>query len=139
MKPVSYDRKSLNKAYNNDNGIYVDKNTMYIAGTRDIQNDVFQWPLIPLNMVPRSHIYKRADEILKMYPEVKNIVGHSYGGAAALELAKQYPGRYRTRTYAAPVMSFSSSDNRYGYRGDPVSSFDWGRQSLGFSLNPHGY
>ena len=55
--------------------------------------DVAQWPLIALGLTQKSDIYRRADQILKDNPHVKNIVAHSYGGSAALELQKQYQDR----------------------------------------------
>ena len=41
-------------------------------------------------------------QTLKDNPQVKQVVGHSLGGAVALELQKQFPD-LKSRTYGAPV------------------------------------
>ena len=82
----------LIRAYHNSSGTYIKDDTIYLARSRNMK-DVVQWPLIPLGLTQKSDIYKRADQILKDNPHVKNIVAHSYGGSTARELQKQYQDR----------------------------------------------
>ena len=66
---------------------------------------------------------------------------HSLGGAAALELAKNHPGRQlETETYGAPVFSFSGSAHRHRRYLDPVAALDTGAQTTApQGFNPHSY
>ena len=77
-----------------------------------------------------SERYKNALQTLKDNPQVKQVVGHSLGGAVALELQKQYPD-LNSRVYGAPVFDPSGverlwKDNVERYRNwnDPVAMFD---------------
>ncbi len=63
--------------------------------------------------------------MLKANPQVKNIVGHSMGGAVSHELQRNQPG-LRSVTYGAPSVSLGGSGERYRNRYDPVSFFDRG-------------
>ncbi len=56
---------------------------------------------------------------------VKNVVGHSLGGAVVHELQKNHPG-LRSVTYGAPSVSLSGGGERYRNNWDPVSMFDRG-------------
>jgi pimeloyl-ACP methyl ester carboxylesterase len=74
-----------------------------------------------------------------------NVVGHSLGGAVALQLQKDKP-ELMTRTYGAPVLDplGLNPGDRYRSYGDPISMLDRGAKS---SLDPpsisisgfHGY
>ena len=69
-------------------------------------------------------------------------MGHSLGGAVALELQKNYPEKqFKMNTYGAPVISINGADNnRYRNYLDPISIFDRGANSnLNLGLNPHTY
>ena len=83
------------------------------------------------------------DKVLQENQNVHNLVGHSLGGSASLELQKNYPERdYKTTTYGAPVASMTGADNRYRKYGDSVSTLDWGAQSLlrfDPTVSQHGY
>ena len=69
-------------------------------------------------------------------------MGHSLGGATALELPKNLKHtNYNVNTYGAPVASVSPIlGNRHRTTYDPVSMLDYGAQtSYPLNLNPHGY
>jgi pimeloyl-ACP methyl ester carboxylesterase len=120
----------LRKAYNSPNYLYQDNDTLYIAGTktsRDLYDDI----KIPFGLTRYSQRYQDADKVLQQDPNIKNLVGHSLGGAASLEFEKKHPERhYNTTTYSAPVASMNSSDSRFRKYGDRISSLDWGAQSV---------
>lgn len=83
--------------------------------------------------------YKQFEQIMDLHPEINRGVGHSLGGSILLEYIKRHPERnLETVTYSAPVIS-SSGGKRYRHYLDPVSMFDWGATSTGFSTNPHDY
>ncbi len=75
---------------------------------------------------------------------MKNMCGHSLGGATGLELAQNFPAtKYKVNTYGAPVATTSTvTCNRYRNQYDPVSMFDNGAQTssdISTLVNPHGY
>ena len=100
---------------------------MYIAGTSGL-NDVWDDLKIPFNLTSQSKRYIDAEKLLKIYPDTKGIVGHSLGGAVALELQKNYPEKqFKINTHGAPVISINCADrNRFRNYLDPISIFDRG-------------
>ncbi len=134
-EPVE-DRIGLDKAYAAKNNVYVEGDTLYISGTssgRDVADDLY----IPLGQTYRTKRWGEAHATLEKSPQIKRVVGHSLGGAVALTIAQQYG--LESRTYGAPVMSFSKGE-RYRNYGDPVSGFDYGASSsISPELNPHSY
>ena len=78
--------------------------------------------------------YIDADALLSKNPQVSNLVGHSLGGSAVLELQKNQSERtFKTNTYSAPAVSMTRPDNKDNHRyrnyGDPISMFDRGAES----------
>ncbi len=134
------DREGLKEAYKRPSGLYINANTLYIAGTRDAQ-DVWDDLKIPVMQTSKALRYKNAVDLLKVNQDVSNIVGHSLGGATTLELQKNFKDKnYNVNTYGAPVLSLSKADDRYRNHFDPVSMLDFGSQSsLYTGLNPHTY
>ena len=93
----------MKKAYEKPEGYHIDGNKVYIVGTRSF-SDVMDWYKIPLGTFKDSKIYKNIDPVFKNNPQIDDVVGHSAGGSATLELKKNYPDRKITSiTYNAPV------------------------------------
>ena len=92
------DRVGLDKAYNLDSGSYVSGDTLFVAGTRSLR-DVWDDLKIPFGLTSWSDRYQQADRVLEASPQVRRVVGHSLGGAVALELAKNHPRLKQTKTY----------------------------------------
>ena len=137
QQPVSIktitDKEGLDKAYDAGGKLFVNGNTMYVAGTSNLQ-DVWDDFKIPFGKTAQTQRYKDADALLSKNPQVSNLVGHSLGGAAVLELQKNHGDKtFKTSTYAAPVMSRTTPDNvnnkRYRNYGDFISIFDRGAES----------
>ena len=84
---ISSDQEGLNKAYNNEDGLFEDTNTntLYIAETRNLK-DVSQWGKIPWFKTKESDISNRAKKFLDEHPNITNLSGHSFGGTVALQL-----------------------------------------------------
>ena len=127
------DKKGLDKAYARADKLYVNGNTMYVAGTSYIQ-DVWDDLKIPFGKTDWAQRYQDADARLFNNPQVSNLVGHSLGGSVVLEMQKNHSEtRFRTNTYGTPAASFNAPDNienhRYRNYGDPVSMFDRGAKS----------
>ena len=138
------DREGLDRAYGLDSGAFVnesDPGTLYVAGTKSFR-DLWDDLKIPFGMTSRADRYQQADRVLDASPQIRRVVGHSLGGAVALELAKRYPERQlETETYGAPVVSFSgSSGKRHRNWQDPVSMLDFGAKTdVNLGGNPRSY
>ena len=127
--------QGIRLAYDNNNKIFVRNNKMYIAGTTNFNNwleNLTKLPFGVLGGIRDMERYIHAEDILKNNPEIDTVIGHSQGGAVALQLAKDYSDRnLKTRTYNAPVFSMGFNPNteqhmRFRKVGDPVSAFDGG-------------
>ena len=127
------DKEGLDKASATTDKLYVNGDTMYVAGTSYWQ-DVWDDFKIPFGKTSQAQRYKDADALLGKNPQVSNLVGHSLGGASVLELQKNHSEKtFKTNTYGAPVVSWTTPDNvnnhRYRNYGDPISIFDRGAES----------
>jgi hypothetical protein len=155
------DAEGLSRAYAQGD-TYTHGTTTYIAGShtaRDWWDDLSKIPFWG-----DSHkIYRMqmAQKALAANPQTTRVVGHSLGGAVALQAQKDNP-KLASRTYGAPVWDPFGTDNQergYGifdkgkpggverYRSfdDPVSFFDGsphsslpGKEALSMS-GPHAY
>jgi hypothetical protein len=132
----------LNKAYESDKKVYVDGDSLFIAGTSNKQDVIDDFTKIPFyGNFKKSQRYMDVDNVLKNNPNVKNVIGHSLGGSVALELEKNNPNLYKTTTYGAPVISLTKG-RRFRHSNDLISSFDLGAKTVGFDINPlkaHSY
>ena len=127
------DKEGLDKATATPDKLYVNGDTMYVAGTSYWQ-DVWDDFKIPFGKTSQAQRYKDADALLGKNPQVSNLVGHSLGGASVLELQKNHGEKtFKTNTYGAPAMSITRPDNvnnhRYRNYGDPISIFNRGAES----------
>jgi pimeloyl-ACP methyl ester carboxylesterase len=138
------DQEGLSKAYASPIGLFSQGNTLYIAGSTTLAH-VAEWWKIPAGMVKDSNIYKRALQYLRRRRRITRLVGHSYGGAAALELGRQNP-KYTAVTYGAPVLDPIPRNpyyqpERYCNLFDPVCAADLGAAKRfhvsPFAPNPH--
>ena len=131
------DRKGLKEAYDLDSGVYTAGDTLYVAGTKSLR-DAWDDLKIPFGQTSRSQRYEDAARTLKAMPQIRRVVGHSLGGAVALELQQANPG-LKSVTYGAPVTSISGGE-RYRHAGDPVAALDFGATTtLPTGVNPHSY
>ena len=139
------DEVGLQKAYENPAGIAYDSSTksLLIKGTTSAQ-DVWDDLKIPFRMTDQSDRYKQAEKVylqlVQQGQPVDTVIGHSLGGAVALELAKNYG--LRSRTYGAPVLDLNpfQKTERFRYMLDPVSILDRGANtSWSLHMNPHSY
>ena len=130
-------RQGLAEAYKIDSGTYVAGDSLYLAGTKSAR-DVWDDLKIPFGMTSRSQRYEDANRVLKANPQIRRIVGHSLGGAVALELQREHP-EMKTVTYGAPVISASGGE-RHRALFESVAMFDFGATTeLPRGINPHGY
>ena len=121
--------------------MYKHGSTLYVSGTKTM-SDVARWPQISLRDVEHTPRYAQALQALRQNPDVKQIVGHSYGAAVALRLNETHPGRFqKVRAYGAPRFFASNPANveSYSHIGDPVSIFDVAAHHSGYVGNPHSY
>jgi hypothetical protein len=136
VRPMS-DRAGLDKAYADPRKVYMEGDSLFVAGTSSV-GDVIDDIALPFGLTRGTQRYIDAERVLQANPKISRLVGHSLGGAVSLELQKAHPW-LKSRTYGAPVVSMTPGD-RYKSVGDPVSMFDFGAEtSVPSSLNPHSY
>ena len=136
----------LSKAYASNNSTHIDGDTLFIAGTKTAMDVFSDWVKIPLGLTRYSTRYKEAEEVLKANPQVKNLVGHSYGSAVSDELSKRNESKQlNTTMYGSPFVQLSGEkhENRFRHKFDPVSFLDRGAKTVDLGLvsplKSHGY
>jgi hypothetical protein len=145
------DRVGLARAYDAPESVYIRGNTAYVAGTQigrfrtgEAFRDLIDDAKLPFMAVQRTRRYEQLQQALARHPEVTQLVGHSLGGAAVLEAARQNLS-LRATTYGAPVMDvfpkslLQSVPNRFANYGDPIASFDTNATPSVNIGNPHSY
>ena len=88
MKAI-IDSDGLDKAYASENKIYIEGDTMFVAGTASL-GDAVDDVSIPLGRTDRTKRYEQASMALAKSPQVTRVVGHSLGGAVSLQIAQQH-------------------------------------------------
>lgn len=131
------DRDGLDEAYKDPRGVYTAGDTLYVAGTKSL-GDAADDISIPLRLTNTTARFQDAARTLNKNPQVTRVVGHSLGGAVALELQKDDPS-LDTTTYGAPVVSTQASSQRHRHWMDPVAALDWGASTTVPGVNPHSY
>ena len=152
--PSISNQEGLDRAYKENNYVFKNGSTLYIAGTqtkRDIYDDITK---VPFNRVDKSQRYSDASQIIEKSilenKPITNIVAHSLGGSVGLKLVDNYKEHPMTTTvYGAPVktakdtlLSTTISGERYRHPYDPVSMFDRGAKTIPIQnniINPHSY
>jgi pimeloyl-ACP methyl ester carboxylesterase len=131
------DRVGLDRAYADQRKVFMTGDTLFVAGTSSL-GDVADDLALPFGLTKGTQRYIDTERVLKANPKIRRVVGHSLGGAVALELQKDHP-ELESRTYGAPVVSMTPGE-RYRSYGDPVSVLDFGsKRTIPHSLNPHSY
>lgn len=142
--PIS---QALDHAYESPDGIWIQSDTAYIAGTRlgwpfDSATDHWDWPrnvYIPLGTVESLPRYEKLQQYLSLYPEINHLVGHSMGGSVALVAARNNPA-LTAKTYGAPNISLPwQGGDRHRDIFDPISILDTGAEWDGGISKPHSY
>ena len=146
------DEEGMNAAYSYRSypGAAYDENTetLYVAGSDSWRSWYDDFVNIPIwGDLQKSERYQQAnrayeDLTQKQGKPVRRVVGHSLGGAVALEMQRQHP-ELISRTFGAPTWNLGSSHrglaDRYRHPLDPVSVTDrdatWG-STMAY---PHSY
>lgn len=100
----------LHKAYASKSGLYSNGDTLFVAGTRDAA-DVASWPTLPFT----GRLTRRYFDAARIAPGHNRFVGHSLGGAVAVDLAHDFGGV--SVTYGSPMLGQESHGNLL----DPVA------------------
>jgi len=134
------DATGLDEAYATDEGTYTAGKSLYVAGTKSV-GDAIDDLGIPLGLTNMSARYRDSALVLNANPQITRVVGHSLGGAVALQLQKENPALDAV-TYGAPVVSLprGGSSERFRQYVDPVAALDFGATtSVPQQLNVHSY
>ena len=144
------DETGLDRAYENPKGTYYDPSTktLYVKGSVTATDWTDDARFIPFNGTDRTERYQQAmdayKELKSQGKDVGRVVGHSLGGAVALQMQSDLKIP-ESRTFGAPVVSgdiFGHSE-RYRHPTDPVSILDrgatWGPWSGINPLSSHSY
>jgi hypothetical protein len=154
---LARDSKGANAVYGSGKTVAYDAETCteYIRGTYslsdladnvDVFQDVFGFEPGEIRATTR---YAEARELYEQLTRggcpVRRLVGHSLGGSVALALAQsllQEGVIVETRTFAAPMIAFSSTGSdakheRYRHAFDVISILDGGARTVNFHWDPH--
>jgi hypothetical protein len=137
------DEDGLTKAYEAKNGLYQHHNKLFIAGTKSLQ-DAWDDLKIPFGKTMDG---VRADNANAYYlanqSSIDTVIGHSLGGAIALNLEQKYGkkgdnpyGIIQSKTFGSATASLpGGSNDRIRYLGDPISALDFGATTVIPSLS----
>jgi hypothetical protein len=144
VQPVDIsDEDGLTKAYSSENGLYHHHNKLFIAGTKSLQ-DAWDDLKIPFGKTMDG---VRADNANAYYlanqSSIDTVIGHSLGGAIALNLEQKYGkkgdnpyGIVQSKTFGSATASLpGGGGDRIRYIGDPISALDFGATTVIPSLS----
>jgi hypothetical protein len=132
------DKIGLQRAYDTREGLYQHGGNLYIAGTKSF-GDVIDDLKMPFDQgAKNSQRYSDLKKYIAQHPEIKkNIIGHSLGGATALQYNKDNPDTVQIVTYGTPGFGVSklmdsgmkdgakredkNNIKRFRNSGDPIS------------------
>jgi pimeloyl-ACP methyl ester carboxylesterase len=134
------DKIGLQRAYDTPEGLYQHGGNLYIAGTKSFR-DVIDDLKMPFDQgAKNSQRYDDVKKYIAQHPEIKHVIGHSLGGATALQYNKDNPNKMQVITYGTPGFGVNKlidsglkdsakrqdKDNikRYRNSGDPISMWD---------------
>eukprot|EP00972_Heterocapsa_arctica_P013443 1979246-Heterocapsa_arctica.AAC.1 len=83
-------KKALQRHMQQTNELYQHYNKLFIAGTRDFPHDHFDDLKIPFNQTLDGKRGRDAEAYYLSHHEIDTTVGHSLGGAIALNLEQKY-------------------------------------------------
>lgn len=142
LSPGIIDKVGLAKAYQHPEDVYVSGDTLYISGTHSFA-DVLTDATIPMRILDRTPRYRRADEKLRLHPEIRYIVGHSLGAAIGTRLIERHMERpLQGRMYASPTIFPHKNIMYFRHYGDPISAFNMKNKDLHQTHDwqrPHAY
>ena len=148
------DEAGLDAAYSNSKGTYYDPSTKteYIKGSTTPTDWYDDFSKIPFGDTAKSEWYSQAmdayGKLTSSGQPVDRLVGHSLGGAVALEMANNLGKqgiKAATRTFGAPVLDVMPRNfhnvkpERYRHPLDPVSIADRGAKWEKVMTYPHTY
>ena len=147
------DEMGLTNAYANPKGTYYDPatKTLSVKGSSTVTDWVQDAQLIPFGDTAQSERYGQAmdayRDLTSSGKPVDRIVGHSLGGAVALEMQKNLAKQGRkvnTRTFGAPVLDpfgalSRGKSERFRHPLDPVSILDRGATWRPLKAYSHSY
>ena len=144
VQPVDIsDEDGLTKAYSSENGLYHHHNKLFIAGTKSLQ-DAWDDLKIPFGKTMDG---VRADNANAYYlsnqSSIDTVIGHSLGGAIALNLEQKYGkkgdnpyGIIQSKTFGSATASVpGGGGDRIRYFGDPISALDFNATTIMPSLS----
>jgi hypothetical protein len=144
-KPIDIsDEDGLTKAYEATNGLYQHYNKLFIAGTRDFPRDHWDDLKIPINQTLDGKRGRDAEAYYLSHHEIDTVIGHSLGGAIALNLEQKYGkkgdnpyGIIQSKVFGSATASLPGGGkvDRIRWFGDPISALDFNATTVIPSLS----
>ena len=100
------DREGLDKAYAREGKTYLHGDTLYVAGTH-YWHDVWDDANLAFHQTFEAQGYVDADAVLNANLQAGNLVAHSLGGSAILELQKNHQERQFNKNNLRSTSSFN--------------------------------
>lgn len=143
-KPQITDVEGLDKAYGRGyHNLYRHNNTLFVSGTHVTNpKDYYYDVTIPIGQLKNTKRYRQVENLIRLYPEIDTLVGHSLGAAIVTDITLRYPQIKQARAYGSPTIKSHPKIQYFRHHGDPVSISN----RLGNSAsnifhigNPHSY